>query len=888
MVLVEEPRHETRGANPTAQDDPAKAHEAMPRPEGHGTPEGTPSAGPSSPVVETFNGQSEPSAAKAEDGTPLEKKDPSSVKVEFRRDMRLLDITMIGIGAMIGAGIFVLSGIAADYAGPACIIAFILNGIINTITGMTYAELGSAYPEAGGGYLWVRKGLPPPAGFVSGWISWFGHTVACSLYALGFGTYMNWLLTEYHINPFPVNDFISPDKIIAVIVAVLLLYINYRGTAATGKSEIFLTGSKLLLLFIFIGLGAFAMFHNPKAADNLFGDFFPNDGTGILYAMSLTLIAFQGYEVIAQTGEEVKDPKKNIPRAIFIALLVVTLIYIAIAVILFGIVTGDIMTKAGATSPSEYLGTAGSSGELALVEIAKAAIGPWGIMVILLGGFLSTLSALNATIFSSSRVSFAMGRDGTLPRALGHLHSKRRTPHNAIAVSGSILIIMVVLFPIKTIAGAADVMFLVLFAITNTAGIALRYKMPHLDRGFKVPLFPALPILGVILNLALIYPLYLIEPLAVYLGIIWIMVGAYIYFFTGAKKDILETPIEIKEMAPTIAKEKAERYRVLVPLGDLEEESMVDLGAVIAKSRGGDLSLLNIVEVPQNTPTTAVGYMEVRDQIEKMERLEQHAKRSEVDVDARLLISHEVADTIIDAAKTEHANLLLIGWYGHRRRGFIMGTNIDKIVASADADVVVLKWKGLMSEIKDVTLLFGEGHHVDRAAELAATVAHHHGAKAIILYVTDGSGPITKEKERMRWLRKVFEDRKVTVDIIILYVTEGSGPTTKEKERLRWLRKVFEDWKVTVDIKMITNASLIQGVVNWTGITDILFIGAEETQALGHNLFGNRSDRIAMSVTCPVAIVKSVGKEEGQNLHGEPAPRDVKGPDMKQGKDMGK
>jgi amino acid transporter/nucleotide-binding universal stress UspA family protein len=888
MVLVEEPRHETRGANPTAQDDPAKAHEAMPRPEGHGTPEGTPSAGPSSPVVEAFNGQSEPSAAKAEDGTPLEKKDPSSVKVEFRRDMRLLDITMIGIGAMIGAGIFVLSGIAADYAGPACIIAFILNGIINTITGMTYAELGSAYPEAGGGYLWVRKGLPPPAGFVSGWISWFGHTVACSLYALGFGTYMNWLLTEYHINPFPVNDFISPDKIIAVIVAVLLLYINYRGTAATGKSEIFLTGSKLLLLFIFIGLGAFAMFHNPKAADNLFGDFFPNDGTGILYAMSLTLIAFQGYEVIAQTGEEVKDPKKNIPRAIFIALLVVTLIYIAIAVILFGIVTGDIMTKAGATSPSEYLGTAGSSGELALVEIAKAAIGPWGIMVILLGGFLSTLSALNATIFSSSRVSFAMGRDGTLPRALGHLHSKRRTPHNAIAVSGSILIIMVVLFPIKTIAGAADVMFLVLFAITNTAGIALRYKMPHLDRGFKVPLFPALPILGVILNLALIYPLYLIEPLAVYLGIIWIMVGAYIYFFTGAKKDILETPIEIKEMAPTIAKEKAERYRVLVPLGDLEEESMVDLGAVIAKSRGGDLSLLNIVEVPQNTPTTAVGYMEVRDQIEKMERLEQHAKRSEVDVDARLLISHEVADTIIDAAKTEHANLLLIGWYGHRRRGFIMGTNIDKIVASADADVVVLKWKGLMSEIKDVTLLFGEGHHVDRAAELAATVAHHHGAKAIILYVTDGSGPITKEKERMRWLRKVFEDRKVTVDIIILYVTEGSGPTTKEKERLRWLRKVFEDRKVTVDIKMITNASLIQGVVNWTGITDILFIGAEETQALGHNLFGNRSDRIAMSVTCPVAIVKSVGKEEGQNLHGEPAPRDVKGPDMKQGKDMGK
>jgi len=853
MVLVEEPRQETRVANPTAQDEPAKAHEATPRPENHGTPKKTPSAAPTSPVIEGSIVQSEPSAARAEVGIPSEKKDPSSVKVEFRRDMRLLDITMIGIGAMIGAGIFVLSGISAGYAGPACIVAFILNGIINTITGMTYAELGSAYPEAGGGYLWVRKGLPPPFGFVSGWISWFGHTVACSLYALGFGIYMNWLLTEYHVNPFPVNDLIGPDKVIAVIVAVLLLYINYRGTAATGKSEIFLTGSILLLLFTFIGLGAFAMTHNPKAMGNLIGDFFPNDGTGILYAMSLMLIAFQGYEVIAQTGEEVKDPKKNIPRAIFIALFVVTVIYIAIAIVLFGIVTGDIMAKAGATSPSEYLGTAGSSGELALVEIAKAAIGPWGIIVILLGGFLSTLSALNATIFSSSRVSFAMGRDGTLPKALGQLHPKRRTPHNAIAVTGFILIFMIVLFPIKTVAGSADVMFLVLFAITNMAGIALRYKMPHLDRGFKVPLFPVLPILGVILNLALIYPLYLIEPLAVYLGVIWIMVGAYIYFFTGAKKDILETPIEIKEMAPTIAKEKTERYRVLIPLGDLEEKSMVDLGAVIAMSRGGDLSLLNIVEVPQNTPTTAVGYMEVREQIEKMERLERHAKRSEVNVDARLLISHEVADTIIDVAKTEHANMLLIGWYGHKRRGVIMGTNIDKVVASADADVVVLKWKGLTSRIKEVTLLYGEGHHVDRAAELAATLARHHGARAIILYVTERSGPTTNEKKRMRWLKKVFEDRKVTVDT-----------------------------------KMIMNTSLIRGVVKSTEITDILFMGAEETQALGHNLFGDRSDRIAMSVRCPVAIIKSVGKDEGSDLHGEPATKAGKGPEITQGEVTGK
>jgi amino acid transporter/nucleotide-binding universal stress UspA family protein len=710
-------------------------------------------------------------------------------------------------------------------------IAFLLNGIINVITAMTYAELGSAYPEAGGGYLWVRKGLPPPFGFVSGWISWFGHTVACALYALGFGTYLEWLLETYLVNPIPHDFFLGTDKIIAVIVAIILLYINYRGTASTGKSENIFTVSKIIILGIFIAAGGVAMVHNPKAIDNLFGTFFPEGGGGVLYAMGLTLIAFQGYEVIAQTGEEVENPKKNIPRAIFISMFVVVLIYILMVIILFGIITEDMMVVDGrAILPHEYLGgTAGSEegGEVALVKIAEATMGVWGAVLILIGGFLSTLSALNATVFSSSRVAFAMGRDGTLPKKLGAIHSKRRTPHNAIAFSGLILIIMVVFFPIETVAGSADVMFLILFAITNAAGISLRYKMPELDRGFKVPLFPVLPIIAIILNLALIYPIFMIEPMAFYIGIIWILIGAYIYRFTGAEKAILERPMEMEEMPKAISKEKWDRYRVLVPCKMAADRPLVEFASIMAKEGGGDLSLLNIIEIPKATPASAVGFLDVQDQIKQMEQLERIGKKHHVDTDAKLLISGEVAPTIVDISRREDIEMIVLGWQGFSKLGTVMGTNLDRIVANADADVVVFKIAGLKKEVKNITLLHGHGWHVSHAAKLAARYAKRFDAKVTVLHVCD---------------------QEVS--------------TEEDRNQLATLEKIIKDEGAHVDTQFVHNPDIVMGVVDNTATSDLLFMGAADLGMFGRTLFGDLPDRIAKFVRCPVAMVKKVAEEK--------------------------
>ncbi|MEX1996987.1 MAG: amino acid permease, partial [Nitrosopumilaceae archaeon] len=245
------------------------------------------------------------------------------------RSLSLLDITMVGVAAMIGGAIFVLVGPAMDEAGPALMIAFLINGIITMFTALTYAELGSALPEAGGGYKWIREGLPRPNAFISGWMSWFGHMIAGSLYAVAFGSFFGHLLTLVGVPSEYVG--VPLEKIIAVLVIVLFTYINVKGVSDTGKIGNAITFSQLVIIFVLIVAGLYAMtFTNPSWSTN-FENFFPNGSIGLIIAMGLTFIAFEGYEIIVQTGEEVKNPKKNIPRAIFISLGVVVTLYIIFA-----------------------------------------------------------------------------------------------------------------------------------------------------------------------------------------------------------------------------------------------------------------------------------------------------------------------------------------------------------------------------------------------------------------------------------------------------------------------------------------------------------------------------------------------------------------------------
>ncbi|MFQ5435747.1 MAG: amino acid permease, partial [Anaerolineae bacterium] len=229
-------------------------------------------------------------------------------EITLSRTLGLLDITMIGVGAMIGAGIFVLTGIAAGEAGPALALAFLLNGIVTTFTALSYAELGSCFPEAGGGYLWVKEGLGGTQGFLAGWMSWFAHAVACSLYGLGFGRFAVEIISLGYPD---ILAYAQPVTLtVMTLIVVLFAYINFRGASEAGAIGNIVTIAKVIILGVFIVVGVITVVRQPDL--NVFTDnFMPHNLGGIFIAMGLTFIAFEGYEIIAQSGEEVKNPKHN-------------------------------------------------------------------------------------------------------------------------------------------------------------------------------------------------------------------------------------------------------------------------------------------------------------------------------------------------------------------------------------------------------------------------------------------------------------------------------------------------------------------------------------------------------------------------------------------------
>src|SRR5438132_4352543 len=250
------------------------------------------------------------------------------------RSLSLLDITMVGIAAMIAGSIFNLIGPAMYQAGPALLVAFAFSGIISFFTALTYAEPGSACPEADGGYRWVRDGLPRPNAFISGWTAWFAHMIAGSPYAVSFGSFFGSLLTSIGLS----SNYggIPLQTIIAAIAVIIFTYVNYRGVSLTGKVGNGLTITQLAIIISIIAAGLFAWgFVNHNWTVN-FQNFVPKGVVGLILGMGITFIAFEGYEIIVQTGEEVKNPKKNIPRAIFISLALVVVMYCLVAFVSIG------------------------------------------------------------------------------------------------------------------------------------------------------------------------------------------------------------------------------------------------------------------------------------------------------------------------------------------------------------------------------------------------------------------------------------------------------------------------------------------------------------------------------------------------------------------------
>jgi amino acid transporter len=738
-----------------------------------------------------------------------------STGVTLSRNLNLFTITMIGIGGMIGAGIFVLTGIAAGVAGPALILAFALNGIITSFTAMSYAELGSAYPEAGGSYLWVKEGLGGAQGFLAGWMSWSAAASAGALYALGFGRFASelWLIADLPTLGLTLGQM---TLVFMTLIILAFTFIHYLGASETGSIGNVVTLAKIVILGLFVMFGILVMLRSDGWQQSFSSDFMPNGFVAVFAAMGVTFVAFEGYEIIVQSGEEVINPKRNIPRAIFIAIAVAVSIYLLVSIVAIGATTPPVGMKV-----YEYLGI---QKEVAVVETARQTF-PFGIgaIVLLFSGLVSTMSALNATTYSSSRVSFAMGRDHNLPHLLSKVHPKRLTPYWAVIFSGMFMLVISWLLPIEDVAAAAGILFLLLFLQVNVVVMRLRLKLPDLERGFRVPLFPLIPILGIVLNALLAIYLFTFSPLAWYVAIGWIVVGLLAYYTYFSRIEEIEKPKEIILEEVLVSR----HYSVLIPVATREQARILGhIGSILARANEGEVLALHVVRVPYQL-TLGDGRTRLKHGRPYLETVIEQAKKMDVPVHTMIRLGRKVDDAIRKTAEENASDLILLGWPGYTNTaGRLYGSVIDPIVDDPPCDIAVVRYRE-HRPIRSVFVPVSGGPNSRRVVRTAVSMASlsEEGPALVNLMHIVPTGAGTRERIRTN---QIFD-----------YALEGI-------DYPHITRNIVEGTSVLDTI--LENAEHCE--------CDLIVIGATDEPLFRNLLFGNIADQVANRAKVTVMVVK--------------------------------
>lgn len=464
-----------------------------------------------------------------------------SEPVAFKRNIGLFLATMIGIGAMMGPGVFALPGELAHMIGPLGIFVYLVMGILTIFTALNYSELGAAIPLAGGGYSFASRTLPKPIAFFTGWFFWIGNTLACSLYAVIFA------LT--------VKTYFWPGANIALLALATTLV--FTATNLRGMSEAIkvITVMNLIELVILIGVAVLGAM--KVEASNLV-PLAPYGIEPFMPAMALIYISYVGFELITVASEEIINPGKTIPRAIMITLGVGTAIYVFIVWVMMGTVHHTTLSES----------------QVPFIFVADTLFGPWGRWAGIIATIMASLSAFSVTLGASARVLYALGRDGHVPQVLAKLHRTYRTPHISLFICAGLVIVFSASGVVKFVASLSDFGYLMGLGIVNYAVISLHQRMPNLRRPFKVMLYPVVPILGVITTWMFVPALELRSFL---LGGLLTLIGGGVYMLTPANRAELRRMLDVRDRINLwLLTLRRKRMRVLIISGDRQGQNIAD------------------------------------------------------------------------------------------------------------------------------------------------------------------------------------------------------------------------------------------------------------------------------------------------------------------------
>nr|WP_281389060.1 amino acid permease [Spirochaeta isovalerica] len=614
--------------------------------------------------------------------------------------MNLFHLTMLGLGMMIGAGVFLGIGNSIHHAGPGgVILTFAFNGVLALCTAMSYAELSSAIPRAGGAFNFAKLAFGSHMSFLAGWMEWFASSVAGSMYAVTFSIYTMRYLDTLGFLPAGLADTLI--KPVAVAIALLFLIINYRGASETGKVGAIMTLGQTLFLVLLAIIGIYVAIKEPHRLLN-FQPFLPKGWGRLLMTMGFTYVAFEGFEVIAQAGDEAINPRKNLPKAMILSVSVAALTYIGVA---FATIVSVQAGHEGIDIPWEWIG---SFGEKGFGEAVSRLI-PAGNILLTIAVIFASTSALNSTVFSATRASYALGRDELLPPVFAKISPKRKTPVGALTLTGVIIVFVASFLPTMDVASSASIMFLFLFFVVNLSVIIIRRKLgDEMKYGYIMPLFPLFPIIAIIMQAVLAIWLVEMSLVAWIIAPLWIISGSAIYFLY-AKSHMKPSEVEL-EVIEEDHSETNGRYREQVMMAVANPEN-VPLLAEVTRSLVPDnealVEFLHMVPVPGAVALSdAEKFLKSgKEAIDKAEELlsETYSTASTI------RYCRNISRGIITTVKERHSKTLIMGWHGKPgNKQFSLGSTLDPVICGTPGNVIVVKGDVKPKKIKTVLVpLFG-------------------------------------------------------------------------------------------------------------------------------------------------------------------------------------
>ncbi len=727
---------------------------------------------------------------------------------KLERSLSLWSVIAIGIGGMLGSGIFVLPGLAAAKTGPSVWLAYLLAGVCVLPAALSKSELATAMPTSGGTYVYIERAFGPLFGTISGIGLWLSLLLKSSFALVGFGAYLA-VLANFPLRP------------IALTFLLLILILNILGVKKVGNVQMLVVSLSL------IGLGLLLLFGIPEIDPLNLKPAFINGKLGLVSATAFVFVSYAGVTKVAAIAEEIKNPERNLPIAMMVSLILVTFVYVSITFTLAGnIPLADLETNIKPIyTLAEMLG-----GKVA------------GILAALLG-VITLISMANSGVLAASRFPFAMSRDNLLPPFLKKIHPRFLTPVSTVVITCGVMALVITFFDVEGIAKLASAFKVMMFIAVNACVIVLRETaVQWYQPAYRSPFYPWMQIFGILSGVVLLIVLGMLSVLAALLiilcgTVVFLTYGRYnaqrsgvlkLYghrpasylLYRRSKRNSTNTDengdaLPIPKPNSNLDGALVDQAGTVIPLfgNERSPEMLVEMGAALAHGR--KVQVVHLKEVPDITVLDAL--LEDSPVITSLNRrISAMSKEREVDVDFESAVTHDLVETIHKISMQTHCNWLVAGWDGKSGQGLFIRNPIGWLVTHIDSSFALFKDNGVRY-IRKILIALAPGRN-DKVFVIACDrIASYYNAEITLIRVVDNQ---TSEDDVEKLQRK---------SEILLH-------NTHSKSKVLILRG-------KAPVRIIAEASAAY---------DLLIIGPPIKSSRLDVLFGTDKDKFADSAACSV------------------------------------